>query len=120
MNQNPEHAGVSLPGDEGHVLPKPPYMAVIFVSLRRENDHGYAEMAARMEQLAQQQEGFLGLTHARVAGKGITISYWTDRQAIRNWKSQVDHLQAQKLGRLDWYETYMVQIAEVGEAYNGP
>ena len=32
--------------------PKPPYYAVIFTSIRTDGDHGYAEMADRMIELA--------------------------------------------------------------------
>ena len=35
--------------------PEPPYYAVIFTSLRREGDDGYAAMAERMLELAAQQ-----------------------------------------------------------------
>jgi len=36
--------------------PKPPYYAVIFTSQRTEGDNGYAEMAAKMLELAAQQQ----------------------------------------------------------------
>lgn len=39
--------------------PNPPYFAVIFTSIRTEDDHGYSEMADRMVELARQQDGFL-------------------------------------------------------------
>jgi len=64
--------------------PKPPYYAVIFTSIRTAGDNGYAEMAARMDELAQQQDGFLGIESAREE-IGITISYWRDLESIRQW-----------------------------------
>ncbi len=65
--------------------PKPPYYAVIFTSLRTEEDSGYAAMAEKMLALAAEQPGFLGVESAR-EGVGITVSYWTDMEAIRLWK----------------------------------
>lgn len=47
--------------------PEIPYYAVIFTSVRTEGDKGYAEMADRMVELAQQQDGFLGVESARPA-----------------------------------------------------
>ena len=99
-------------------LPQPPYYVVCFSSLRTEGDNGYGEMADAMEQLARQQPGFLGVESARGAdGFGITNSYWQDEASIREWKRNVDHLAAQKLGRLDWYRTYELRIARVERAY---
>ena len=59
--------------------PDPPYTAVVFTSLRTEGDHGYARMAERMDRLAAEQPGYLGIEAARDAdGLGITVSYWVD------------------------------------------
>jgi heme-degrading monooxygenase HmoA len=46
--------------------PTAPYYAVIFTSLRTEDDQGYAEAAARMLELPREQPGFLGVESARV------------------------------------------------------
>jgi heme-degrading monooxygenase HmoA len=56
--------------------PTPPYYAVIFTAQRTEGDRGYQAMAARMQELAARQAGFLGIESARGAdGFGITVSY---------------------------------------------
>jgi heme-degrading monooxygenase HmoA len=93
-----------------------PYYAVIFTSKRTNLDEGYAEMADKMVALAQQQPGFLGIESARNE-IGITVSYWTDLEAIKNWKQNLDHLDAQHLGRTKWYEQYTVRIALVEREY---
>ena len=41
--------------------PQPPYYTVIFTSVRTELDDDYAQTAARMLELAAEQEGFLGV-----------------------------------------------------------
>lgn len=99
-------------------LPPPPYWVVTFASQRRDGDHGYAAMADRMVDLAAQQPGYLGHESARGAdGFGITNSFWTDSDSIRAWKRDVDHLQAQKQGRTDWYSAYAVRIGRIERAY---
>ncbi|MEM9260241.1 MAG: antibiotic biosynthesis monooxygenase, partial [Bacteroidota bacterium] len=80
--------------------PIPPYYAVIFSSVKTGDDAGYGEMAELMMDLASKQEGFLGVESARNE-LGITVSYWTDLAAIRNWKLHADHQLAQKMGRSD-------------------
>lgn len=92
-----------------------PYYAVIFTSLRRaEEGDGYGEMAQRMEELARQQPGFLGVESARDAsGLGITVSYWQSLEAIAAWKADAEHLVAQRLGREKWYESFALRVCRV-------
>lgn len=93
-----------------------PYYAVIFTSKRTNLEEGYAEMADKMVALAQQQTGFLGVESARNE-IGITVSYWKDLEAIKNWKQNLEHLDAQRKGREKWYENYTVRIALVEREY---
>jgi heme-degrading monooxygenase HmoA len=98
--------------------PTPPYYAVIFSSRRTEGDHGYAHVAARMVELAKQQPGFLGMESARGPdGFGITVSYWTDEEAIGEWKSHAEHQIAQETGKQAWYSDYQVRVAKVERDY---
>lgn len=103
------------------VLPEPPYYAVIFTSTRTEVDQGYDQMAQKMEDLAREQPGFLGLEAARGADAfGVTISYWTDEASIAAWKSETDHQIAQKYGRDRWYSDYVTRVARVDRQYAWP
>lgn len=96
--------------------PKPPYYAVIFTSLRTDGDHGYGDMASQMEDLAAQQPGYLGIESAR-ENIGITVSYWSDLESIKNWKSNIEHIQAQKFGHEKWYSSFKVRISKVERDY---
>jgi len=100
--------------------PAPPYYAVIFTSLRTEGDRGYSETAARMEDLARDMPGYLGIESARSAdGFGITVSYWASEAAIAEWKRHLEHQAAQARGRQEWYEHYEIRVAKVERAYSG-
>ena len=96
--------------------PPPPYYAVIFSSVKHEETPGYEEMAALMVQLAEQQEGFLGIESAR-ENIGITVSYWTSLEAIKAGKNQSLHLIAQQFGKEDWYSLYKTRICLVERDY---
>jgi heme-degrading monooxygenase HmoA len=96
--------------------PEPPYYAVIFTSLRTAVDDGYGAMATRMLELAAIQPGFLGVESAR-DGVGITVSYWTDLESIRNWKNNAEHQEAQRLGHQKWYAAFKTRIAKVERDY---
>ncbi len=100
-------------------LPDPPYYAVIFTSRRTASDSaGYAIAAERMVELAKDQPGFLGIESARGEdGVGITVSYWTNEEAIRSWREQAEHRLAQQSGRQTWYAEYELRVARVERAY---
>ena len=96
--------------------PDPPYVAVIFTSLRTPGDDGYAATAARMEELAAQQPGYLGIESVREE-LGITVSYWATEEDARAWKRVAEHAAVQRAGRRRWYEEYAVRIAHVARDY---
>lgn len=96
--------------------PSPPYYAVIFVSKLNESSIGYTDMADKMVQLASNQTGFLGFESAR-EDVGIAVSYWSDLEAVKKWKANADHLQAQKTGREKWYSEFKVRVAKVEREY---
>jgi len=96
--------------------PRPPYYAVIFSTLRTSIDEGYEETAHRMEELAKQQEGYLGIESARNV-MGITVSYWESLDAIAKWKINIEHGVAREKGRALWYHKYQLRICKVERDY---
>lgn len=97
--------------------PEPPYYAVIFTSKRTEGDAGYGDMAARMQALAAEQPGYLGMESVRDAnGAGITVSYWTSEESIAEWRAHLEHREAQR-GGTSWYSDYIVRVARVERSY---
>jgi len=96
--------------------PNPPYYAVIFTNTKIEEDKGYSKMAQKMVELASKEDGFLGIESARDS-IGISVSYWKDLESIANWKKNIEHLEAQKLGRELWYKSYKTRIAKVERDY---
>ena len=96
--------------------PATPYYAVIFTSLLNSNSEGYEETADRMVELANKEDGFLGLETARDK-IGITVSYWKDLDSIKNWKENIEHAEARKKGKSKWYANFKVRIAKVERDY---
>ncbi|MFV0523525.1 MAG: antibiotic biosynthesis monooxygenase family protein [Acidimicrobiales bacterium] len=107
--------------------PAPPYTAVIFSSVRTDtgsglsDESGYERTAARMDELAGRQPGYLGIESARDRhGFGITVSYWVDADAAAAWKTVAEHRAAQTLGRERWYTDYLVRVCTVERSYGTP
>lgn len=94
-----------------------PYYAVIFSTEISGNMDGYKETAARMEELAKEQPGYLGIECAR-SELGITISYWKDEASIAGWKVQMEHSAARERGRKQWYSGYTLRVARVERQYD--
>ena len=95
---------------------EPPYYAVIFTSLRTDGDHGYAEMARKMDELAKEQVGYLGIESAR-ENLGITVSYWKDLESIVKWHENAEHRLAQSKDYETWYQSFKVRICRVERDY---
>jgi heme-degrading monooxygenase HmoA len=102
-------------------LPEPPYYAVIFTNQASSDMIGYLEMAEMMDQLASTQEGYIGRESARdTEGFAVTVSYWRDEAAIKNWRENIKHAAAQQTGKARWYERYSLRVAKVERQYEGP
>ena len=95
----------------------PPYYAVIFTTTLSDKQEGYVEMAKKMEELAQEQPGFLGMDSAR-AEIGITISYWASLDAIDLWRKNAEHSKVKALGKSKWYASYDLKICKVLDSFN--
>ncbi|MFY0604152.1 MAG: antibiotic biosynthesis monooxygenase [Flavobacteriaceae bacterium] len=95
---------------------RPPYYAVIFTTLTTDNLVAYEETAHRMEALAREQPGYLGIESAR-SDVGITISYWESMDAISQWKNNIEHTEARERGRAQWYQQYQLRICKVEREY---
>ncbi|GHB25571.1 antibiotic biosynthesis monooxygenase family protein [Streptomyces chryseus] len=99
---------------------EPPYHAVVFTSVRRQEGgaEGYGGAALRMDELVRDVPGFLGYESARTpGGLGITVGYFRDEEAIRAWQRNAEHRSAQQRGRDDWYDSYTVHVAKVERSY---
>lgn len=95
---------------------KPPYYAVIFTTILNDNLEDYLETAERIEALAKEQKGFLGIESARNT-IGITVSYWQALADITHWKNNIEHTEARNLGREKWYKQYQLRICKVEREY---
>ena len=92
--------------------PEPPYYAVIFTTVKSENQTGYAEMNARMYELAQQQKGYLGIESAK-GEIGISVTFWETLEDIKNWKQHAEHRLAQAKGYEMWYQSFKTRVCRV-------
>ncbi|MCK5425267.1 MAG: antibiotic biosynthesis monooxygenase [Emcibacter sp.] len=98
--------------------PSLPYYAVIFSSVRTDNNDGYAQTVEHMMDLGLKHPGCLGFESVNEGDNGISVSYWKDLDSIKAWKAVADHITAQELGRKKWYKSYTTRIAKVEREYS--
>jgi heme-degrading monooxygenase HmoA len=91
---------------------------VIFRARVRCVDNEYAAVAARLRDLALGQFGCLDFQAVTEGENEIALSYWLNEASILAWKSHSEHVLAQQLGRERWYESYVVQVAEITREYH--
>ena len=90
---------------------------VIFRARVRWLDEEYSRMAARLRELALNEFGCIEFQSMTEGRDEIALSYWPNEESIRAWKSHPEHLEAQRLGREQWYESYSVEVAEISRKY---
>jgi heme-degrading monooxygenase HmoA len=97
--------------------PEPPYVAVIFTSLRSDDDADYERTDARLLEIVGDQPGYLGVEALDDGDLGISVSYWATEADALAWKAVTEHRAAQELGRDRWYRAYRVRVARVERDY---
>ncbi|MEU3643811.1 antibiotic biosynthesis monooxygenase [Lentzea sp. NPDC034063] len=97
---------------------EPPYYAVVFTTVRTQEQSGYRDTNARMEELVKDVPGYLGMDHAQnPGGLGITVAYFRDADALTQWRTNAEHQAAQQRGRAHWYQSYTIHVAKVERSH---
>jgi heme-degrading monooxygenase HmoA len=73
----------------------------------------YAADAARMEELARAQPGFLSFkSYTAADGEVIALSEWASAEAAHGWGRHPDHALVQGRGRDAYYDSYTLYTAD--------
>lgn len=74
----------------------------------------YDEMAARMYELAAEMPGYIDAkTFSADDGERVTIVTFDSWENHDAWKHHVEHVEAQRLGRSTFYDSYKIQVCEL-------
>lgn len=87
-------------------------MVTVFRStLRPDAIEEYEAVAQRMVGLARAMPGFVDYkTFAAEDGERVTIVTFASMDAHRAWRDHPEHLDAQRLGRQRFYDTFAIQV----------
>lgn len=79
--------------------------------LKDKGNKKYYETAERMEALARGMPGFLSFkTFKAEDGERVSIVEFKDMKSHDAWRNHPEHLEAQSLGREEFYSEYKIQV----------
>jgi len=79
--------------------------------LRPELGDEYAALADRMSELARTMPGYVSEKNfVAEDGERVTIVEFENEEGLRAWRTNPEHLAAQKLARQKYYTEYHIQV----------
>jgi heme-degrading monooxygenase HmoA len=96
-------------------------IAVIFevwpASGRKED---YLSIAAKLKPDLEKMDGFISIERFQSLtdeAKLLSLSFWRDEAAVKNWRNQSEHRRSQAAGRGGVFAEYRLRIASVVRDY---
>jgi heme-degrading monooxygenase HmoA len=96
-------------------------MLVVIFRSRLRDDAGpdYGPLSDRMVELAKSMPGFISFRHYKADdGERVSIVEFEDEQTMAAWRTNAEHLVAQKRGREEFYEEFHLQVLTPVRAYS--
>jgi heme-degrading monooxygenase HmoA len=96
-------------------------IVVIFEVQPHEGRRGaYLDAAERLRPLLERIDGFVSIERFESLtqpGKILSLSYWRDEQAVREWRNVEEHRRTQSAGRESIFADYRLRVAQVLRDY---
>ena len=96
-------------------------IAVIFEGIAQDDrKQAYLDVAAHLRPLLENIDGFLSIERFQsltTPGKVLSLSFWRDEEAVRQWRNLEPHREAQRAGRQSIFQDYRLRVAHVLRDY---
>ena len=96
-------------------------IAVIFeVEPNPGQQSAYLDAAAALRPLLDQIDGFISIERFQSLvhpGKMLSLSYWRDEDAVKQWRNLEAHRATQAMGREEIFSDYSLNVAQVIRSY---
>jgi len=96
-------------------------IAVIFEAMPAEGQlQTYLDIAARLKPELVKIHGFISIERFQSLsepGKVLSLSFWEDEKAVKQWRNMEMHRDAQAAGRKTVFNDYRIRVAEVARDY---
>jgi len=80
----------------------------------------YLDAAASLRPLLEKMDGFISIERFESLsqpGKLLSLSYWRDEEAVRQWRNVEQHRRIQGAGRTSIFADYRLRVAQVLRDY---
>ena len=96
-------------------------IAVIFeVKPKEGRRDAYLDAAARLRPFLSGIDGFISIERFESLtepGKMLSLSFWRDEEAVRQWRNLEAHRRTQEQGRKNFFADYRLSVAQVTRSY---
>ena len=96
-------------------------IAVIFeVNIADGQQEDYLKIAAKLRPQLEKVDGFISIERFSSlveGGKLLSLSFWRDEEAVKEWRNLESHRIAQEKGRGGVFKDYRLRVAEVSRDY---
>jgi heme-degrading monooxygenase HmoA len=82
--------------------------------------HKYLDLAGELRPELEKIDGFISIERFEsltMRGKLLSLSFWRDEEAVRQWRNLETHRAAQKAGRAGIFADYRLRIGHVVRDY---
>lgn len=96
-------------------------IAVIFELIPNgDRTDDYFDLARKLHPLLDGIDGFISIERFEsrtTPGKYLSLSFWRDEDAVRQWRNLPSHRATQAKGRKSIFESYRLRVADVVRDY---
>jgi len=95
-------------------------VVIIEFELRADAGSKYETALKQMQEQVKRYDGLLGEAPCSSLDKEnrfVTLFYWNDRDSIKKWREDPEHVRIQQLGREKIFAWYKIRVCELEREY---
>ena len=95
-------------------------VVIVEFELRTGMESEFETALQHMHELVNKYDGFLGETPCysiENEKRLVSLFYWRDRESIKAWHEDSEHLKTQQLGREKIFTSYRIRVCELEREY---
>jgi heme-degrading monooxygenase HmoA len=95
-------------------------VVIVEFELRAGAESKFESALKHMREQVRKYDGFLGEAPCRSVDnerKFVSLFYWQDRQSIKAWREDPEHVKIQQLGRDKLFARYKIRVCELEREY---
>ncbi len=95
-------------------------VVIIEFEMRAAMESEFKAASKHMQEQVKKYDGFLGETPCySIENENMLVSlfYWRDRESIKAWREDSEHLKTQQLGREKIFASYKIRVCALEREY---